>query len=175
MSRRSLIAHLALISRQKLTSWLQGHTALPSRLRKLWSGPCRPSTRLRRGEDPRTVLCNRYCMLEVSSSLSIDRHDCPFVRHCTNARLSNVHHRLDRDGQAWNKTNPTIRLAIIRNLRLFVESRSDSMTHQIANYAESRRLDNRLHVSADITEVIPRLCNRNTCIQSFTRYAEQTR
>ena len=55
-----------------------------------------------------------------------------------------------------------------------MESRSNPMTNQIANYTESCSFNNSLHLSTDIAEVISCPRNGDACVQRLTCHIEQS-
>jgi hypothetical protein len=55
-----------------------------------------------------------------------------------------------------------------------VESASDPVPHEIANDGETGRLDDALHCSADIPEMISRSCSAHTRIESLACDIEKT-
>src|ERR1700681_4290877 len=100
-------------------------------------------------QDPRPVFRNRDRVLEVRRPLSVDTDDSPAVWHRSRAGPPDVHHRLDGNREPGLQTHSALWLPVIRHLWILVESNADPVTHEIANDAETRRLDDALHRRTD--------------------------
>src|SRR4051812_42780413 len=76
-------------------------------------------------------------MLKVSAETSVFRDRGPLVVEHPCSGPPNVNHWLDGEDHAFAQSLPVSTGPEIRNLRIFVQFRSDTVSDKLADYAES--------------------------------------
>src|SRR5216683_2566834 len=116
----------------------------------------RPYPSVHSRQHPRwtAVLENGDGMLEVRGERPILGHDGPFVVQGTDVRTADVHHGLDGERHAGHEPGTTLRLAVIRHLRVLVERRADPVSHQLPHHRVTRAFRHLLHRMADVAHVV---------------------
>src|SRR5438270_13931949 len=112
-------------------------------------------------------------MLEMRGTRPIDADHGPAVRHRPGAGHADVHHRLNSDRQAWLPPYSPFRLAVIRNLRVLMESYADAVADQIAHNAEASRLHDSLHRCTDVADMILRRGRLDSSRERLLRHVEE--
>src|SRR5580692_3528050 len=112
-------------------------------------------------------------MLEVCTETAVYRHCRPLVTKNARLRFSEVHHGLDRQHHAFAQFRTVTASPEIRNLRLFVQARPDSVTYEFANHAESGGFHVFLNRRAHVSYRIPYSCLVDSSIQRFFGYDQQ--
>src|SRR5581483_6580130 len=89
-------------------------------------------------QNQRAVFCDGDAVLKVSAVAAVLGDRGPLVVQQLGARLADVHHGLDGQHHAFAQLRSLTAIAEVRNLRLFVQLRTDAVTDELANHAETR-------------------------------------
>src|SRR5580704_14898733 len=102
------------------------------------SASCRLPDRTRRffrpRQNPRSIFRHRHRVLEVRRIAAVRRHRGPLVVQNPHARAARVHHRLDGQHHALLQLRTLPRVTVIRQLRVLVHLRADSVAHELAHH-----------------------------------------
>src|ERR1700677_4363504 len=97
----------------------------------------------------------------------------PLIVQHSHARAARVHHRLDGQHHALLQLRALSRGTIIRQLRIFVHLRADSVAHKLAHHRIPVLFHPLLHRGRYISQAIPRPDLRDALLQRFPRHAQQ--
>ena len=109
----------------------------------------------------------------MSAQASIHSDGCPLVVEQARVRPAHIHHGLNREHQTFAETRSVSTRSVIRNLRFFVQPGSDSMSDELADYAEAIGFDHLLHACADVAYRAPNARRLNRTLQRSLRDIEQ--
>src|SRR4051812_32091747 len=101
------------------------------------------------------------------------RHDGPSVRELPDARLAGVDHRLDGERHPWLERHSSAGLAVMQDLRLFVELAADAVPAELAHNRERVALGMLLDRCANITQAGPRSHLEDAAPHAFESYFDQ--
>src|SRR5512143_805056 len=121
----------------------------------------------------RPAFGDRHRVLEVRRQRAVERHDRPAIAERLRRRTAEVHHRLDRDREAGHELLAPLGLAVVRDLRFFMELDADAVPDEIAHDAEARGLDNGLHRGADVADVVAEHRRRDAGVERALRHGKQ--
>src|SRR5947209_20229784 len=93
-------------------------------------------------------------MLEMRAATAIRGYSGPLVAQDARLRFAEIHHGLNREHHAFAQFRAMSTGAEVRNLRLFVQFRPDSVPYKIANHAESGSFHVLLHCGSNIAHQI---------------------
>src|SRR6188474_2506108 len=79
-----------------------------------------------------TIGRDRNRVLEMRRQAAIRRYRRPAVFQYSDARIADVHHRLDCQHHTLGEPRAAAWLSVVRNLRLFVQLRTDAMADKLA-------------------------------------------
>src|SRR5438128_1685488 len=134
--------------------------------------PGRSSHLFRPRQNPRSVRGDRDGVLEMSGRAAIRRFRRPLIAH-PHIRTPRIHHRLDRDYHSFLQPRAAPRFAVIRQVRLVVHLRSDTMPDKFANHRKTVLLDQALHRITDIAEPVARAHLVNRTVERLSRHVQQ--
>ena len=97
----------------------------------------RPSLR----QNYRAISGDGDAVFEVSAVAAVGGDSGPLIAQETGFRLSVIHHRLDGDDHALAQSGTPSSGTKVWNLRLFVQTRADSVSNELAHHAEAVGLD----------------------------------
>ena len=92
-------------------------------------------------------------MFPLGGKTSVFGYSRPAVRKNAKFFSSGVDHRLDREDHAGLHDSAGAELAVMADLRIFVETDSDPVTAEFTNDAAALRFDKMLNCIADISEM----------------------
>src|SRR5579859_4381373 len=90
----------------------------------------------------------------MRAETAVGGHGGPLIAEHPRLGLSVIHHRLDGEDHAFTQPGTVSTGAEVRNLRLFVQARPDTMAYKLAHYAESGGFDVLLNRRAHISDRI---------------------
>src|SRR5216683_5223605 len=134
--------------------------------------PGRPGHLFRARQNPWAVGGDRHGMLEMRRGAAIRCFRHPLAPHA-NFRLAGIHHRLDGDDHALLQPRAASLVTVVRQVRLVVHLRSDSVPDELAHHRETVLLDPALHRVADIAEPVTRAHLVDRAIQRFPGHIQQ--
>src|ERR1700723_3090249 len=141
------------------------------------SSSCLPPARSRRffrpRQNPRSIFRHGHGVLEVRRIATVCRHRRPLVIQHPHARATGVYHRLHGQHHALLQLRALSRGTIIRQLRIFVHLRADSVAHKLAHHRIPVLFHPLLHRGRYISQAIPRPDLRDALLQRFPRHAQQ--
>src|SRR5579863_3145041 len=114
-----------------------------------------------------------HTVLEVSAEAAVDRNGGPLVTKHSRVRLSVVHHGLDRKHHALAQFCAVPFGTEVRNLRLFVQPRADSVSYELAHHAESCRFDVLLNSRPNITDRVADSRLLNAAVERSFRHIQK--
>lgn len=106
-------------------------------------------------------------MFPLGGKTSVFGYSRPAVRKNAKFFSSGVDHRLDREDHAGLHDSAGAELAVMADLRIFVETDSDPVTAEFTNDAAALRFDKMLNCIADISEM--RRDARFQCLSTWSR------
>src|ERR1700723_4550136 len=124
-------------------------------------------------QNPRSIFRHGHGVLEVRRIATVCRHRRPLVIQHPHARATRVYHRLDGTHHALFPLPPLSRGTIIRQLRIFVHLRADSVAHKLPHHRIPVLFHPLLHRGRYIYQAIPRPDLRDALLQRFPRHAQQ--
>src|ERR1700746_3190805 len=96
-------------------------------------------------------------MFKVGAVTAVERYGRPFIAQNLGLGTPRIHHRFNRQNHAFGKFRALAPLAKVRNLRRFVQLRSDAVTYELSYYAEAVRfhvlLNRRSHMSNCVADL----------------------
>src|SRR5208282_1335995 len=116
--------------------------------------PTRPGGFAWPRENPGPIVRHGDGMLEVRRVSAVRGDRGPVVLKHPDIRPARVHHRLDRDHHAFLQARPVSGGAVVRNLRIFVHPRSDSVPDKLPHHRKAVLLDPLLHCRGNISETV---------------------
>ena len=114
-------------------------------------------------------------VLEVRRQAAVPRHRRPPVGQHLHVRLARVDHRLDREHHAFRQPRAPSTWAVVRDLRLLVQRRADSVTHELAHHRKPVRFHVLLYRGADIRDARARLHGLDSVKQRLLGHPQQRR
>src|SRR5256885_5300233 len=110
-------------------------------------------------------------MFKVRAETSVCGNCRPLVAQNPRFRLAEIHHRLNRENHAFSQSRAVSAGAVVGDLRLFVQPRSDAMPNELPHHAESRGFHMLLHRSTNIADGVadPGLLNAPVKDRKSTR------
>src|SRR5271169_4176244 len=88
-------------------------------------------------QNHRTIFRYRHAMFKVRAETAVCGNRRPLVAQHARLGLAVIHHRLNRDDHALAQPRAVPARPEIWNLRLFVQTRADRMSHELTHDAES--------------------------------------
>src|SRR5215813_13706665 len=131
----------------------------------------RPSASLRQNQRP--VLGHRYTVLKMSAIAPVDGDRGPFVLEHSRVRPARVHHGLNCQNHAFTKARSVAAAAVVRNLRVFMQPRANTVAHELPDDAKAVGFDKLLHRSADIPDRVSDLRCRNAALEGSLCHLQQ--
>src|SRR3954454_17677723 len=101
----------------------------------------------------------------MSAETTVCRNCRPLVTQDSRVGLAEVHHRLDGDDHSLAQLCSVSAGAIVRNLRLFVQTSSNAVSYELTHYAESGGLDVLLDYGSHVADRIADSCLLNSAVQ----------
>src|SRR3984885_14686718 len=124
-------------------------------------------------QNPRSIFRHGHGVLEVRRIATVCRHRRPLVIQHPHARATRVYHRLDGQHHALLQLRALSRGTIIRQLRVFVHLRADSVAHKLAHHRISVLFHPLLHGGRYVPQAIARPDLRDALLQRFPCHAQQ--
>src|SRR5271170_1091809 len=135
--------------------------------------PDRPCRFFRPRQNPRSVLCYRHRVLKMRRIAAVRRYRRPLIVQHSHARTARIHHRLDREHHALLQLGTLARRSVIRQLRVLVHLRADSVAHEFAHHRIPVLFYPLLHRCRYVAQAIPCPDLRDALFQRFPRHAQQ--
>jgi hypothetical protein len=112
-------------------------------------------------------------VLEVRAVASVFSHRCPFIVQDARSGLANILHRLNGDDHAFTQACAVAACAEIWHLRVFMQTRSDSMSYKLTHHAEAVGFNVFLSGSSHITNGLAQPYFRDGFLQRCFSHVEQ--
>ena len=93
-------------------------------------------------------------MFKVRAETAVFRDRGPIVFQNSYIGLADVDHRLDGEHHALAQAISLAGSAVIRDLRIFVQARSNAVSHELAHHAKAVGFHMLLHRGADVAQRI---------------------
>jgi len=93
-------------------------------------------------------------MFKMCAAASVGGYGCPLVIQHASAGLAKIYHRFNCENHPFPQASALTAGSEVRNLRLFVEPGSDTVSHELAYHAETVGFDKFLHCRAYIADRI---------------------
>src|SRR2546422_6790909 len=123
-------------------------------------------------QDPGSVWRHCHGVLEMRRRASVSSDRRPIIHHA-NFALARVHHRLNRQNQAFVEPQSAPRFAVVRQVGLVVHPCPDAVSHKLADHRESLRLDPGLHGCRNITQPVADAHFLNRTVKGLTRGSQE--
>src|ERR1051326_970928 len=124
-------------------------------------------------QDHRTVARDRHAMLKVCADAAVLRDGGPAVFQNSCLGLAGVHHRFDGDDHAFAQPGAVPAGTEVRDLRVLVEPRPDTVSDEFADHAEAVGFHQFLHRRSDIAHSVADARRFDAAVQRVSRDRQQ--